>query len=210
MFSKKLIEYTESTFNENKINLLTKTMVKEVNEKHITVQDANKEIKEIPYGLLVWATGNTTRNITRNLMSKLPEVQTARRGLVVDDNLELAGGPGIFAIGDNSATKYAPTAQVAAQQGSYLARELKQLAKRDAAQDELTALRATPGAAPEAVEAAVKKLTKASKVRPFQFSYQGSMAYVAFPFALVFVLDTSRISSPPLCLPFLRSQLHRI
>jgi hypothetical protein len=48
MFSKKLIEYTESTFNDNKINLMTKTMVKDVQEKHIVVQDANKEIKEIP------------------------------------------------------------------------------------------------------------------------------------------------------------------
>ena len=30
MFSKQLIEYTESTFKESKINVLTKTMVKEV------------------------------------------------------------------------------------------------------------------------------------------------------------------------------------
>lgn len=30
MFSKQLIEYTESTFKESKINILTKTMVKEV------------------------------------------------------------------------------------------------------------------------------------------------------------------------------------
>ena len=178
MFSKKLIEYTESTFNDNKINLMTKTMVKEVNEKHIVVQDANKEIKEIPYGLLVWATGNTPRTITRNLMAKLADVQTARRGLSVDDNFELLGGEGIFAIGDNAATKYAPTAQVAGQQGTYLAKTLKQMAKRDVAKEELDALRATPGVAPEAVEAAVKKLNKAAKIRPFHYSHQGSLAYI--------------------------------
>ena len=178
MFSKKLIEYTESTFNENKINLMTKTMVKEVNEKHIVVQDANKEIKEIPYGLLVWATGNTPRTITRKLMAQLSDVQTARRGLSVDDNFELLGGEGIFAIGDNAATKYAPTAQVAGQQGTYLAKTLKQMAKRDVAKQELDALRATPGVAPEAVETAVKKLNKAAKIRPFHYSHQGSMAYI--------------------------------
>lgn len=107
MFSKKLIEYTESNFKENEINLLTKTMVKDVQEKHITVQDADKVIKDIPYGLLVWATGNTSRGITRNLMGKLPEHQTNRRGLAVDDGtFELLGASGIFAIGDNAATKY--------------------------------------------------------------------------------------------------------
>lgn len=30
MFSKQLIDYTESTFKESKIDILTKTMVKEV------------------------------------------------------------------------------------------------------------------------------------------------------------------------------------
>ena len=35
MFSKQLIEYTESTFKESKINVLTKTMVKEV--RHVSI-----------------------------------------------------------------------------------------------------------------------------------------------------------------------------
>lgn len=43
-----------STFAENKIDIATKTMVKEVKEKVIIAQNANKEIVEYPYGLLVW------------------------------------------------------------------------------------------------------------------------------------------------------------
>lgn len=179
MFSKKLIEYTESTFKDNQINLLTKTMVKDVQEKHITVQDADKVIKDIPYGLLVWATGNTSRGITRNLMSKLPETQTNRRGLAVDDGtFELLGAEGIFAVGDNAATKYAPTAQVAAQQGAYLAKAFKGFSKRDAAVAQLAALKADPTATPDAVDAAAKAVARASKVRPFSYSHQGSLAYV--------------------------------
>jgi NADH:ubiquinone reductase (non-electrogenic) len=179
MFSRKLIEYTESTFSQNQIELLTKTMVKDVQEKHIVVQDANKEIREIPFGLLVWATGNTSRQITRNLMGKLADVQTVRRGIATDDNFEMLGAEGVFAIGDNAATKYAPTAQVAAQQGAYLAKTFKQLAKRDAAIAELEQLKTSTAATDAAtVEAAVKKVTKLSKIRPFQYSHQGSLAYI--------------------------------
>ncbi|RKP22733.1 hypothetical protein SYNPS1DRAFT_25409, partial [Syncephalis pseudoplumigaleata] len=79
-FSKQLIEYTESTFKENKINILTKTKVKGVDQKHIVVEDANGQTTEIPYGLLVWATGNTSRAVVRKLMAALPNEQKQRQG----------------------------------------------------------------------------------------------------------------------------------
>jgi hypothetical protein len=50
-----LIAYTESTFKENKIDILTKTMVKEVKPNAVIVQRPDKTIEEIPCGLLVWA-----------------------------------------------------------------------------------------------------------------------------------------------------------
>jgi NADH dehydrogenase FAD-containing subunit len=55
MFSKQLIDYTESTFKQSKIEILTKTMVKEVKENTVVMQMPDKSIKEVPYGLLVWA-----------------------------------------------------------------------------------------------------------------------------------------------------------
>ena len=68
-------------------------------------------------------------------MAKLPQAQTNRRGITVDEFLRMAGTDGsIFAVGDCTATSYAPTAQVANQQGRYLARVFEQLAKRDALQ----------------------------------------------------------------------------
>ena len=85
----------------------------------------------------------------------------------------------IFAIGDCTATSYAPTAQVASQEGAYLARVLSQLAKRD----ELSArVQALEGAdEPEAKaerEQLARRLKKLEKVRPFRYSHQGSLAYI--------------------------------
>jgi NADH:ubiquinone reductase (non-electrogenic) len=92
MFSKQLIEYTESTFKESKINILTKTMVKEVKEKGVVLQMPDKTIVEVPCGLVIWAAGNKGRKITQDLMAKLPEFQKNRRGIEVDG----ASCPSIF------------------------------------------------------------------------------------------------------------------
>lgn len=58
--------------------------------------------------------------------------QNQRRGLVVDDHMRVAGAEdSIYAMGDCTATAYAPTAQVASQQGKYLARVFETMAKRE-------------------------------------------------------------------------------
>lgn len=168
-FSKKLIDYTESTFKEQNIAIHTKTMVKEVREKEIEVKRPDGTIDNIPYGLLVWATGNTSRPLVRDLMQKFPETQQARRGLAVDEWLRLDGSEDIYALGDATATRYAPTAQVAAQQGKYLARLFKQLAVRENLEAELM------NASDEEVAKKERKLRKVKDVKPFQYSHQGSL-----------------------------------
>lgn len=170
-FSKQLIDYTESTFKEQNITIHTKTMVKEVMEKEIVVQKPDGEKATIPYGLLVWATGNTVRPVIRNLMAKMPEHQTVRRGLAVDDWLQLSGAQGIYALGDASATKYAPTAQVASQQGKYLARLFGQLAACDKLEVEVNAMEDS-----DEKEKKLRKLQKAKSIKPFEYSHQGSLA----------------------------------
>ena len=153
-------------------------MVKDVKQKSVVVQDANKEIKEIPYGLLVWATGNTSRNITKDLMGKLTSVQTQRRGLLVDDYLSLLGADGVYAIGDCTATQYAPTAQVASQQGIFLAQMFGKLGQKAKLESQLAELKARPSGSvdPAVLEGTVKKLNRVSKLTPFHYSHQGSLA----------------------------------
>ncbi|KAI7879057.1 FAD/NAD(P)-binding domain-containing protein [Lichtheimia hyalospora FSU 10163] len=172
-FSKQLIDYTESTFKEQNISLHTKTMVKEVHEKDIVVKRPDGTLDTIPYGLLVWATGNTARPLVRNLMAKYPEVQNVRRGLAVDDWLRMKGPENIFALGDASATHYAPTAQVAAQQGKYLARVFSMLASQEVLEQEIK-----EAATPEERAKKERKLAKVKDVKPFEYTHQGSLCYI--------------------------------
>jgi len=87
----------------------------------------------------------------------------------------MAGSDGtIFALGDCTSTPYAPTAQVASQQGAYLARIFKQLGKRDLLFEQISAAK-REGTSTESLE---KQLEKAENLRPFHYSHQGSLAYI--------------------------------
>ena len=77
MFSKTLIKYTESTFKEAKIDILTKTMVKEVKDKSVILQMPDKSIKEVPCGMVVWAAVRPTLPPFRSTM---PTVLANTRG----------------------------------------------------------------------------------------------------------------------------------
>jgi NADH:ubiquinone reductase (non-electrogenic) len=109
----------------------------------------------------------------------------------------------IFAIGDCTASSYAPTAQVASQQGAYLARMLALMAKRETLESRLTGIESEIGyahssAVLEGASGSVKYVTPKSederkkelekemervmsqlekvKLRPFHYSHQGSLA----------------------------------
>lgn len=190
MFSKTLIEYTEKTFKDEKIDVRTKTMVKNVTEKYIEAEvtrpDGTKEKQVIPYGCLVWATGNAVRGVVRDLMSQLPQQMNSRRGLAVNEYLVVDGTEGIWALGDCSATKYAPTAQVASQQGAFLARLFNTMARTqdlEAELDDLDALSQTANVEDkEALEREIQKksklIRKIKQLLPFEYSHQGSLAYI--------------------------------
>lgn len=93
----------------------------------------------------------------------------------VKDHLRMAGTDGtIFALGDCTSSQYAPTAQVASQQGAYLARVFKQFAKRDAILEQISVAN-QEGSSTEGLE---KQLNKAENLRPFHYSHQGSLAYI--------------------------------
>lgn len=85
----------------------------------------------------------------------------------------------IFAIGDCTASSYAPTAQVASQQGAYLARQFQQLAKKDALTVQLAELEQSIQTEEVAKEKeALQKQLEKVKLRPFHYSHQGSLAYI--------------------------------
>jgi NADH:ubiquinone reductase (non-electrogenic) len=190
-FSKHLVEYTESTFKEEKIDIKTKTMVKKVTDKtveaEVTRPDGKKELVVYPYGLLVWATGNAVRPIVKDLISKIPAQKDSRRGLAVNEYLQVQGARDIWAVGDCAVAGYAPTAQVAGQEGTFLARLFNNMAKTQAIEDKIAeisgALNLQPGGAPAAessaeLEAYQRQLRRIKDIKPFHYSHQGSLAYI--------------------------------
>ncbi|EXJ65916.1 NADH dehydrogenase [Cladophialophora psammophila CBS 110553] len=190
MFSKQLIEYTESSFKEEHIQIRTKTMVKNVTDKYIEAEvqnpDGSKVVEKIPYGLLVWATGNAVRPVVKDLMSQIPAQAKARRGLEVNEYLVVNGTENIWAVGDCAVANYAPTAQVAAQEGTFLARLFNTMAKTDAIEAELRDLSAKQATANpdqrkvilEEINERQRQLRRIKQIGPFSYSHQGSLAYI--------------------------------
>ncbi|CAL5871119.1 uncharacterized protein PFLUO_LOCUS5365 [Penicillium psychrofluorescens] len=191
MFSKQLIDYTESTFKEEEISIRAKTMVKKVTDKYIEAEvtnpDGSKELETIPYGLLVWATGNAVRNVVRDLMNQIPAQKDSRRGLAVNEYLVVNGADNIWAVGDCAISNYAPTAQVAGQEGAFLGRLFNIMAKTDAIEKELKSLSEAQSLAKDdesrnqvfdEIRERQKQLRRIKQIGPFQYSHQGSLAYI--------------------------------
>jgi len=74
-------------------------------------------------GVLVWAAGIGTRPLVKKLAKGLG--QKDMRGLQVDSMLRVKGAEGVYAIGDAALAGYAPTAQVAAQEGKHIGRAIR-------------------------------------------------------------------------------------
>ena len=74
-------------------------------------------------GCLVWAAGIGARPLVKKLAKSLG--QTDMRGLKVDENLRVKGADSVYAIGDAALSGFAPTAQVAAQQGKHIGRAIR-------------------------------------------------------------------------------------
>ncbi|KAF2743382.1 alternative NADH-dehydrogenase [Sporormia fimetaria CBS 119925] len=191
MFSKQLIDYTEKTFQEETITIRTKTMVKNVTDKYIEAEsvgpDGQKQLERIPYGLLVWATGNAVRPVVNDLISQIPAQKNSRRGLAVNEYLVVKGTENVWAVGDCAVANYAPTAQVAAQEGAFLARMFNNMAKTQEIQSQLAELSQAQEVAPtkEArdeifanIKDLQKRLRRVQSINPFEYSHQGSLAYI--------------------------------
>lgn len=78
-------------------------------------------------------------------------------------------------LGDCAATKFAPTAQVAAQQGTYLARLFNTMARTEHLESEIKSLQpqlSNPEIKSQ-VDQKLKQLSKVKLMKPFEYSHQG-------------------------------------
>ena len=172
-FNPKLVEYTNQVFQDTNINLVTNARINSVDDKYCTVfHKQTKDTEIVPYGMLIWATGNATRDFTHVLMDKIDAQKNAKRGFLIDKYLKLQGSSNIFALGDCTFTKYPPTAQVAHQQGEYLADYFNKLQK-------LSSLKYKIDHESKSSQTLISRADRLEKNLPhFVYNYQGSLAYI--------------------------------
>jgi NADH dehydrogenase FAD-containing subunit len=118
-FDEALAEYTLGHFGREGIEVRTGAKVKEVRQDGVELQEGGF----LACGLVLWAGGNAPVPFVKSLGLPL----SPRGRLLVDDHLRLPAQPRAYALGDCAATPEPPlpaTAQVAQQQGEYLAKSL--------------------------------------------------------------------------------------
>lgn len=176
-FSDNLVHYTQDIFQDTNIDLRTDTRIKEVNDRMVMGTRHAKggdEYVEFPYGLLIWATGNAPRGIVTSLFSKIDAQRNAKHGLFVDDRLLVNGTDNIYALGDCSTLKYAPTAQVAFQEGIFLGKHFKALHEIDTLNYRIENAHANDN-----VESLKRRVDRLQKNLPiFVYNHKGSLAYI--------------------------------
>lgn len=177
-FNKKLIDYTKDVFRKQELDLRTSTMVKRVDDKQVycSAKDQHGATQELifPYGTLVWAGGNAPRDLTKQLFTKIEEQKTARRGLLIDEHLKVDGTSNMFALGDCTFTKNPPTAQVAHQEGIFLASHFERLSKI-----EDTEFLISSESNKDNLGKLHRRLARLQEnMQPFRYVNQGALAYV--------------------------------
>lgn len=183
MFDKAIINYSEEFILKSSIDLRLNTFVKGVDENTVSIEH-NKRVTQLPYGILIWATGNQPRDISVNLAKKLGDHQSERRGLQITDKLQVLGAEeSIFAIGDCTYhTGLAPTAQVAHQEGAYLGELFSHLYEID----QLSWKIAQPGLSRKRATKLKDKMKDMVIHLPnFVYDYKGSLAYIGAERAVV-------------------------
>jgi NADH:ubiquinone reductase (non-electrogenic) len=119
VFDQVLSDYTAKRFARAHITVRTKSTVIRVEEEKLYLQEG----EEIPFGLLIWATGNAPNPFT----AALPFAKEKGR-LLVDEYLRVKDQESIYALGDCALVEgnaMPATGQVAEQQGKYLAQAFR-------------------------------------------------------------------------------------
>ncbi|MGB2867246.1 MAG: FAD-dependent oxidoreductase [Bacteroidota bacterium] len=120
-FDAVLSDYTRRLFQRQRIEVRTGSLVTKVEKNRILLKDGTV----IPCGLIVWSTGVGPTSFIKNL-----PFENDRDRLITDDFLRTVSSESIYALGDCATIRgknLPATAQVAQQQGTYLAKALRKL-----------------------------------------------------------------------------------
>ena len=144
-------------------------------------EDGKITEETIPYGTLIWATGNKARPVITDLFKKIPEQNSSKRGLAVNDFLQVKGSNNIFAIGDNAFAGLPPTAQVAHQEAEYLAKNFDKMAQIPNFQKNLSSRKDK-----------IDLLFEENNFKPFKYNDLGALAYLGSERAIATIRSGKR------------------
>ena len=123
-FDATLREYTLKTFRRQRISVRLQSQVASVEEKELVLKDGSR----VPYGMLVWSTGNTPNS----LVNHLPFEKDRSGRIVTDAYLRVKDHSFVYALGDCATIEgqnFPALAQLAQQEGYYLAKALHHTAR---------------------------------------------------------------------------------
>jgi len=120
-FDPKLVEYAIDVLNDKGVQFITNTQIKECNSEGIVLADG----QQIESKTIIWTGGVRGNKLIEEL-----GVENIRGRIKVDEYLKLPDYQDVFVIGDcsimfdDSGKPYPPTAQMATQQGVYVAKQI--------------------------------------------------------------------------------------
>ena len=119
-FDKTLSEKVIQIWEKQNITMLFKSFVQEIKEKSLKIKDK----EDVHFDMAVWC-GGIKMSALSQFVNKTLGLQN-NRGIPVDPYLFIENQKDLFAIGDCGFSGHPPTAQVAYQEGIYLAKQFNQ------------------------------------------------------------------------------------
>ena len=119
-FDKTLSEKVVQTWEKQNITMLFQSFVQEIKEKSLKIKDK----EDVHFDMAVWC-GGIKMSALSQYVNKTLGLQN-NRGIPVDSYLQVQDQKDLFAMGDCAYSGHPPTAQVAYQQGIYLAKQFNQ------------------------------------------------------------------------------------
>ena len=113
-FNSKITDYVKDHWNSHNVNMMFNSFVKKIDKDYIYLQD-----KKVNYDLAIWCGGIKKSEFSKNINNKLN--LNNRFGIPVNKYLQVENTKNVFALGDCAYSGHPQTAQVAYQQGKYLA-----------------------------------------------------------------------------------------
>jgi len=112
------------TWKKNNVGLYFNNFVRKIDNNNIYFKNTN-----IKYDMAIWCGGIKKTVLSEKINNSLD--LTCKFGIPVNKFLRVKNSYNVYAIGDCAYSKYAPTAQVAYQQGKYLANRFNNNFKTD-------------------------------------------------------------------------------